>query len=86
MGLTCLIQKSSIEEKLSKFGQNYKFREVFFKKGHFFLGGHKILNLQGQNLFRGQAGSRVPLPCGRKPASQVMKVPTSMQGEQTSES
>ena len=63
-GLPCVVQKSSMEEKVSKFSQNYKFREVFFKKGCFFFGGEgrgKILNLQGQNLFRGAPRHPAPM-------------------------
>ena len=60
----CLSLLLPILEKLSKFSQNYKFREVFSKRGSsFFRGGHKILNLQGQNLFRGASRFR-----GRPPA------------------
>ena len=66
----CLSLLLPILEKLSKFSQKYKFREEFSKRGTSFCrGGCKILNLQEQNLFRGQAGSgALPAPCGRKPA------------------
>ena len=73
---------SSIQEKLSKFSQNYKFREVFSKRDASFVReGHKILNLQGQNLFRGkQVQGAPPTPCGRKPdisliVSIILEVP-----------
>ena len=70
----CVSLLLPISEKLSKFSQNHKFREVFSKRGtSFFRGGCKILNLQGQNLFRGQAGSGGTFlpPCGRKPALHI---------------
>ena len=44
-----------------------------FKKGRFFFqgGGRKLLNLQGQNLFRGASRFRGAPPCGRKPVGRL---------------
>ena len=55
-----------ILEKLSKFSQNYKFREVFSKQGaSFFQGGAKFLTCRGKISSGGkqvQGGTPLPLP------------------------
>ena len=48
-----------MEENVSKFGQNYKFREVFFKKGAFLFSGvgTKFKTCRGNiSSGRGKAG------------------------------
>ena len=58
-GLPCLVQKSNTEEKLSKFSENYNFREVFFKKGRFFFQFFGIL----EEIFPGGGWGDFKFPC-----------------------
>ena len=62
----CLSLLLPILEKLSKFSQNYKFREVFSKRGTSFSGGVQNFKLAGAKSLQGVSRFRVAPSCRRK--------------------
>ena len=75
MTFRLVLYKSPVQKKNYQYlVKTTSFERHFSKRGASFFGGggDKILNLQGRNLFRGQAGSGgAPLPPCEKKASGV---------------